>query len=150
MQRTFVAWILAAFLGMFAIAAHADHEPGHKSDTCAADCKTCYTMCEEKLDYFLKKGGKHADPARVQLMKDCITICKANEDFKTRGSANMAVLAKACADICYKCAKSCEELGDDTLKDCIAMCRKCADSCNVTSKSKKARADGGCQMACCK
>ncbi len=134
MYKTWFAFVAVAFLGLFTSPAFAGHEPGHESDACAGDCKSCYTMCEEKLDYFLKKGGKHADPARVQLMRDCIAICKTNEDFKTRGSANAALIAKACADICTKCAKSCEELGDDSLKDCIAMCKKCSDSCKTMGK----------------
>jgi len=132
MYKTLFSLVAAALLGLFGVAAYAGHEPVHKTDPCAADCKSCYTMCEEKLDYFLKKGGKYADPARVQLMKDCITICKANEDFKTRGSQNAAAVAKACADICTKCAKSCEELSDDSLKACISMCKKCSDSCKTT------------------
>lgn len=150
MHKTILALFVAALLGLFSNAAFADHKPGHKSDPCAGDCKSCYTMCEEKLDYFLKKGGKHADPDRVQLMRDCITICKANEDFKTRGSANAGLLAKVCADICAKCAKSCEALNDDSLRDCIAMCKKCSDSCKTMDKNKKAAADTTCEMACCK
>jgi hypothetical protein len=106
----------------------------HEGDACAKLCIKCSDMCTKNLASFRKKGGKYADADRINLIQDCIAICKLNGDFKTRDSASTSEVDKVCSDICHKCADKCEELKDSSLKDCIALCRECADSCQTTSK----------------
>jgi hypothetical protein len=108
--------------------------PATAHDACADLCKKCSSMCSNNLSDFQKKGGKYADAARLNLMRDCIKICQTNADFKARDSANGAAVDKACADICHKCAKECQALNDPNLKDCIALCNQCADVCDKESK----------------
>src|SRR5271156_5316883 len=102
--------------------------------SCASMCGDCSTMCKKNLESFLKKGGKYAEPERVNLMKDCIKICDTNADFLKRKSANSDKTDDACADICKKCATKCEELNDPKLKDCISMCKDCASACEAHTK----------------
>jgi hypothetical protein len=101
---------------------------------CATLCKDCATMCQKNLSYMQKKGGKHADPARVNAMKDCIKICDTNHDFLSRKSEAAVEVDKACSTICSTCATKCEELKDPKLKDCVAMCKKCATACEKHEK----------------
>lgn len=114
-----------------------------RADSCKGDCGACARICEETLKYFNEKGGKYTDSKRVQLITDCIAICKLSADFKERKSEFAGSIQKACAEICAKCAKSCEELNDDKLKDCIAKCNNCAQMCD-SEKSSKSGED------CCK
>lgn len=108
--------------------------PALAHDACADLCKKCSSMCSKNLTDFQKKGGKYADSARLNLMRDCIKICDTNADFKNRNSANGAAVDKACSDICHKCAKECEALNDSKLKGCIALCNQCADACATDTK----------------
>ena len=130
MKRLFFVLLILGFVAsLFQMPVIAKDAEG-----CAKMCGDCADMCKKNLDSFLKKGGKYADPERVNLMKDCIKICQTNADFLSRKSANSAKTDDACADICSKCATKCEELKDPKLTDCIAMCRKCASSCEAHTK----------------
>ena len=128
MNRLITALCLTAVLGASGTVSAMAH------DACADLCKKCSDMCSKNLSAFQKKGGKYADTTLLNLLKDCIKICDTNSDFKGRSSKNGTLVDKACADICHKCAKSCEALNDPNLKDCIALCNQCAESCEKSSK----------------
>lgn len=110
-------------------------------DSCGPKmCKKCITLCTNKLAYFKKKGGKYVETARIQLMNDCIAACKK------RQKDTSAETASACADVCKKCAASCEELNDPNLKECINTCKSCAQTCS--DSGKKASAAASNKIAC--
>jgi hypothetical protein len=125
----FVLFILGFVVSIFQTPLLAKEAEG-----CARMCTDCSSMCKKNLESFLKKGGKYAEPERVNLMKDCIKICDTNADFLSRKSANSGTTDDACADICKKCAAKCEELNDPKLKECIAMCKDCASACAAHTK----------------
>lgn len=102
-----------------------------KSKTCHEGPDNCAQVCQESLDYCLKKGGKHASKEHVNILKDCIAICKLKADFTARGSKFTEPLTKLCADICNACAASCESLDDPKLKHCVSMCQDCSESCSA-------------------
>ncbi|MBX9947924.1 MAG: hypothetical protein K2Y39_02050 [Candidatus Obscuribacterales bacterium] len=108
--------------------------------TCATECNKCAEACEKALAHLQSKG---ASEATVNVLKDCITLCKTSADLKSRGSELSAKLASACAEACKKCAKVCADQKDEALKDCIEQCNVCADACTNTAK-----ASGG--KDCCK
>lgn len=90
-----------------------------------ADCAQCSKACDTTLKSIAKKGGKYA--AAAKLMQDCSKVCKLSDDM--HGSQFEAKLAALCADVCNKCAATCEELKDKSLQNCIDECRKCETSC---------------------
>lgn len=102
----------------------------------STNCVNCAQMCEKMLEYCKKKGGKHADAKHINIMKDCITLCKACSDLSSRDSKLQAKLHAICAEACKKCAQSCAKLKDEKLKDCVDMCNTCATSCSEMSKKK--------------
>jgi len=108
--------------------------------TCATECNKCAEACEKALAHLQAKG---ASEATINTLKDCITLCKASADLKSRGSELSSKLASACAEACKRCAKVCEDQKDAALKDCIDQCNTCADACTNTVK-----ASGG--KDCCK
>lgn len=114
-----------------------------KGSVCAGDCRACAKICEDTLKYFNEKGGNYTDTKRVQLITDCIAICKLSADFKERKSEFAVNIQQTCAEICSKCAKACEELKDDKLKECIAKCNECAQMCK--SETSKASAEDCCK-----
>src|SRR5262249_39738315 len=103
-------------------------------DSCSKSCSKCHDTCVKTLAEFEKKGGKYADPARINLIKDCIKICELNADFARRKSANAAASDKLCAEICRKCAASCAELKDKSLDACVKECNDCSSCCESESK----------------
>lgn len=99
--------------------------------SCATECNKCAEACEKALSHLQAKG---ASEATLNSLKDCIALCKASADLKTRGSSLSAKLAAVCADACKKCAKACADEKDAALKDCIDQCNVCADACTSTMK----------------
>lgn len=102
-------------------------------DQAIRDSLDCYRTCLETITYCLKKGGKHTDPDHMQILKDCAEMCNLNASFMIRNSISHGRTAEFCADICEKCAASCEAIDpmDTELVSCVEMCRKCAKSCRL-------------------
>ena len=126
MKQLFLVVLLAIVFGM-APALAADKA---KAEACG-DCNGCAQTCSTTLDQFLKKGGKYADPKRVSLLRDCIAICKTNDGLRKRKSEFFPQVDKVCGEVCAKCAQSCEELNDPSLKGCIELCKKCSTACKA-------------------
>lgn len=123
---------LLAFIAVSpAMAADKTSSPssGASADCCLTNCTGCAKTCEETLAYCLKKGGKHAAPEHINILKDCIAMCKACSDLSSRNSPLAARLHALCAEACRKCAESCESLEDEKLAKCVEECKTCAKSC---------------------
>ncbi len=97
---------------------------------CVEDCLECHRICEETITYCLEKGGKHADPKHIRILRDCAEICKTAADFMLHGSELQPRTCAVCAEACELCAKSCEQFANnDIMQTCVEICRKCAESC---------------------
>lgn len=114
------------------------------ADQCGSDCASCASMCEKTLKYFESKGGKYAEAANINLLKDCIAACKLNAELKSRSSSLVARSSALCAEACNRCAVMCESMEDSNLKDCVASCKSCAVHCKAGAGS-----DGKTAAACC-
>ena len=112
-----------------------------KLKDCIRLCWEARHACQETLfRHCLPIGGAHMEEAHVRLMTDCISACQMAADFMTRGSSLYEVVCATCADICEACAKSCENIGDDSLMKCAKSCRACAKSCRNTISKMRAAA----------
>ena len=100
-------------------------------DQAIRDSLDCYRVCVETFVYCIKKGGKHADPDHLTVLNDCMEICNLNASFMIRNSIFSGRTAELCADICEKCAVSCEAIdsADVQMKACAETCRNCSRSC---------------------
>lgn len=97
---------------------------------CIQDCTRCHTVCLESVVYCLNKGGKHAQPDHIRLLLDCAEICQTSANFMLRMSPQHGLTCGACAEICDRCADSCNSFMDDLqMQACAQVCRKCAASC---------------------
>jgi hypothetical protein len=92
-------------------------------------CADCAATCEKTLVYFTKKGGKYASAKNLDTLKDCIALCKASADLKSRKSAHAQKLDAVCNEVCKQCAQMCKDMNDPALKDCVKSCETCHDCC---------------------
>ena len=114
-----------------------NHHPATEMQQAIENCASCRAICEQTLSYCLKKGGKHAEPSHLQLLRDCLEICVASSGFMLRDSAFHHLTCGACAEICARCAESCEKMPNDAqMKACAEACRRCAESCGKMSTKR--------------
>lgn len=110
------------------------HAAAHKiSDDmrrCIDVCLECHRACLEMVLHCLQVGGAHADAPHIRLLMDCAEICQTSANFMLRDSELHGETCAACADVCERCARDCEQFGDDPMmRACVEICRRCAESC---------------------
>ena len=99
-------------------------------EQCISECLDCHRICLETVQHCLLKGGKHASSEHIGLLLDCAEICQTSANFMLRGSSLHGRTCDVCAEVCRRCAESCEQLGDDEqMRACAEACRSCAESC---------------------
>ena len=136
-ERTIAMVSLVPGSGMLVVGAatanpHAAHMQG-----CVTDCLNCRRVCLKSAAHCKAMGGKHADPAHLQVLADCAEMCRTSADFMRRGSAYHQDTCALNAKICTDCAKSCDQFPNDAqMKACGAECRKCASSCEMMAGMK--------------
>ena len=108
--------------------------PDKEMQQCIQACLECYRTCLETVTYCVQKGGRHAEVSHIRLLLDCVEICQTSANFLLRGSELHTRTCFACAEVCERCAESCEGLGGDSMmKACADMCRRCEESCRKMS-----------------
>ncbi|MBS2010687.1 MAG: hypothetical protein JST01_26795 [Cyanobacteria bacterium SZAS TMP-1] len=123
------ATIAPAFAEEAKAAHHETAKGAGKANASVKSCLDCAAECEKTLAYFKKKGGKYMEAKNVDAIKDCITLCKASADLKSRKSAHAAKVDAVCHEVCSQCAQVCKDLNDPKLKDCITSCETCHQCC---------------------
>lgn len=109
---------------------HQGHEMKGEMKQCIENCLDCHRICEKTTAYCSQMGGPHAEPTHLRLLRDCAQICITSADFMLRESDAHPQVCGVCAEVCARCAKSCEQFGNDAqMKECAEMCRRCAESC---------------------
>ena len=114
-----------------------DHQSGLRH-VCAQDCRECHRICQETLSHYLHGAGVTADPAYLQLLLDCFSICKTTADVLSRETTYGAELAVVCARVCALCAEYWKELpGDPHLTRFANICRRTAGSCHALAHPRR-------------
>ena len=97
---------------------------------CIQHCIETANICEQTIQHCLQKGGKHADPDHLRLLRDCAESCTMSAGMMSRQSTFQAKHCRLCAEICRACAESCEQFGDDPqMKACAEACRLSESTC---------------------
>jgi len=110
----------------------AQQRQAHSADIehCIETCLECHNVCTETVQICLEKGGSHASAEHVRLLLDCAQICQTSADFMVRGSDLHTEACAVCADVCERCAESCDAMkSDEAMRRCADVCRRCAESC---------------------
>jgi hypothetical protein len=107
---------------------------GHDMDAhmrhCIDECQTCHGICLETIQHCLEMGGEHAEPEHIKLLQACAAICQTSADFMLMQSDLHGLTCGVCAEVCERCAESCDQFGDDEMMQrCAEACRSCATSC---------------------
>ncbi len=101
---------------------------------CIQNCLDCHSICLNTVIYCLQKGENHAEPSHIRLLSDCAEICQTSANFMLRGSELHTRTCGVCAELCERCARDCEHMGNDAqMKTCADMCYRCAESCRQMS-----------------
>lgn len=108
------------------------HHMGEDMQRCIQLCQDCHARCIQLISHCLTLGGRHATPTHIRLLMDCAQLCTVTADFMARDSAFHERTCTVCAELCRRCAESCDQIaGDDQLiKQCAELCRRCAESCD--------------------
>lgn len=97
---------------------------------CIEDCRECHDVCQETLTHCLEQGGRHAESSHVTTLLACAEICATSANFMTWQIDLHPQVCGVCAEMCERCAASCDGIGDDeTMRRCAEVCRRCAQSC---------------------
>ena len=105
---------------------------------CIRNCQECHSICTETVGHCLKLGGRHAGAEHIRLLLDSAEICATRADFMLRASPDHELTCGVCAELCRKCAESCEQLGDgdQTMQRCAEACHRCAESCEQMAAAR--------------
>ncbi len=110
---------------------------------CISQCRQCHDGCVQTLNYCLTQGGRHAQPAHIRLLFDCIDICETSVAFMLRDSDLHHATCAACAEVCEWCAADCEKMADDErMRACAEICRACAGICREMATAHNGAASG--------
>jgi hypothetical protein len=111
-----------------------EHATAHRAGERFAEridaCTDCHQVCVESISACMQRGGEHAHLLHLRLLMDCATVCDATRDLMLRSSDFAHQTARLCAQVCERCAASCERLEGDDMARCAAACRRCAALCN--------------------
>lgn len=103
--------------------------PGAKiaetTSKCIAVGLACLAHCQREL----AAGNKSMAECEASV-SDMLAACEALQKIATRGSKHLKTFAKACADVCADCAKTCEPHAKH-----MAECKACMDACNDCKKA---------------
>jgi hypothetical protein len=114
------------------------HQINTEMRECIRYCQECHSICTETVTHCLEMGGRHAGADHIRLLLDCADICATSADFMLRVSPEHERTCGVCAELCRKCAESCEQLGegDQTMRQCAEKCRRCAETCEQMAAAR--------------
>lgn len=115
------------------------HSTPHLSEElrdCIELCTECHQTClNMAMTHCLTLGGKHTEMEHFQLMIACAEVCQAAANVMLTGSALHGAVCTSCAELCFACAQSCQQVGD--MDACVDCCQRCAESCEAMAKDFK-------------
>jgi hypothetical protein len=103
---------------------------GERFGVAIAAATDCHQACIEALSWGLQRRGEPAHLLHARLLLDCAQMCDAARDMMLRSSDFAHQIAALTADVCERCATSCDRMGDG-MATCAGACRACADACRA-------------------
>jgi hypothetical protein len=104
------------------------HQMSEHMRHCIDECLKCHSVClQTAMNHCLQEGGKHTEPGHFRLMIACAEICQTSANFMLIGTDLHRRTCGVCAEVCERCAESCEQVGG--MDGCVQACRRCAESC---------------------
>lgn len=105
--------------------------------SCIDACVSCHQACMETVLYCYELGGPYVEPSHMRLLYDCAQMCSTLQDCATLNSPSSIPLSLVVAEVCKRCASSCESFkGDRPLEKCAKVCRSCAQACSALASGR--------------
>jgi hypothetical protein len=113
---------------------HHDQSPNAHMQHCLDACAACAQICDRCADDMIgMEGGGHKElqDLCIRLCLDCADLCALSTRWMARFSPSTEVLCRTCAEICDRCASTCEQHASHhpLCGDCAVECRRCAAAC---------------------
>ena len=90
---------------------------------------SCATLCDEFATEYSRTEEIETWYRSIFLSLDCADICRQLAMLYVRGSENTRLLAKACIEICEKCAQEVGRFDTQRSKQVFALCQQTILSC---------------------
>ena len=91
---------------------------------CAALCDESATEASQTID--IENWYRF-----IFLNLDCADLCRQVAMLYVRGSENTGLLARACMEVCEKCADEAQHLNGERAKQVYALCQQTIISCSA-------------------
>lgn len=91
----------------------------------------CATLCDLCAAACLKEKESHNLIDCIRSDLDCADACRTTSALLARGSDSVAVLCKACAEVCARCAEHCEMHDYEHCRVCAKACRRAQEECEA-------------------
>jgi hypothetical protein len=97
-------------------------------DECIRLCLECHRECLEAVSR-LSGSGQSVEVAHIRLLFGCAELCATSAGLLRAGSDVSGRTAGACAEVCERSARLCDELGEPAMSVCADASRRCAEAC---------------------
>ncbi|GAB4028062.1 four-helix bundle copper-binding protein [Spirosoma koreense] len=90
---------------------------------------TCATVCNEFATECSNAEDIETWYRSIFLSLDCADMCRHLSALYVRGSENARLLAKACIEVCEKCAQELSQFSSERCQQIYALCQQTIHSC---------------------
>lgn len=90
---------------------------------------SCATLCDEFATECSRSGDIENWYRSIFLSLDCADMCRQLAVLYVRGSENTRLLAKACIEVCEKCAQEVNSFENQRCQQVYALCQQTILSC---------------------
>ncbi|MDB5243532.1 MAG: hypothetical protein JWP57_4157 [Spirosoma sp.] len=90
---------------------------------------SCATLCDEFATECSRADEIDSWYRTIFLSLDCADLCRQLAMLYVRGSENTCLLAKACIEVCEKCAQEVSKFDTQQSKQVFALCQQTILSC---------------------
>jgi hypothetical protein len=90
---------------------------------------SCAALCDEFATECSRSEDIESWYRSIFLSLDCADMCRQLAMLYVRGSENTRLLAKACIEVCEKCAQEVNQFDTQRCKQVYALCQQTILSC---------------------
>lgn len=94
----------------------------------------CAALCDESASEASRTIDIENWYRFIFLNLDCSDLCRQVAMLYVRGSENTPLLARACMEVCEKCADEAQQLDGERAQQVYALCRQTIVSCSTILK----------------
>jgi hypothetical protein len=104
--------------------------PNPSNTACVEACCECATACSQCLTACLQEPYVNALTRCIALDVECAEMCRFTLAAVARGSEQLVVICRLCAEICDLCAEECSKHEHEHCRRCADACMKCSAACH--------------------